>query len=123
MPSPHEMLIPVGRRAARWVEFDIHWYRQTYSISDGVDALADYLTAGQALGHSPNVFFDEASYLRRNPDVARAVQEGLFQSGFDHYCHDGALTYAPHWLFDPAFYQQPGEGSTTENYLNGYDHF
>jgi hypothetical protein len=48
MPSPGETLIPVQPRAARWVEFDVHWYRKTYSIDLSVnDPLADYLTEGQ----------------------------------------------------------------------------
>jgi hypothetical protein len=73
MPSPCETLIPVRRRAARWVEFDVHWYRKAYAIGRNIqDPLADYLTEGQALGRSPNVFFDEAFYLRRYPDVAVA---------------------------------------------------
>ena len=29
--------------------------------------------------------FDEASYLRANPDVAAAVQAGQFKSGWQHY--------------------------------------
>ncbi len=105
MPSPNETLIPTLQPAARWVEFDGEWYRKTYSISFTIDdPLADYLTEGQQLGRSPNVFFDEAFYLRRYPDVAAAVRKGAYRSGFDHYCRDGLLTYAPHWLFDPEFY-------------------
>src|SRR5690242_3636144 len=125
MPSPGETLVPVRQRASRWVEFDAHWYRKTYSIGASVkDPLADYLNEGQRLARSPNVFFDEAFYLRRYPDVARAVQEGGYRSGFDHYCRDGLLTYSPHWLFDPEFYrlQLPG-AEACGTHANDYDHF
>ncbi len=125
MPSPGETLIPVQQRAARWVEFDVHWYRKTYSIDLSVeDPLADYLAEGQRLGRSPNAFFDEAFYLRRYPDVAQSVREGCYRSGFDHYCRDGLSMCSPHWLFSPEFYrlQFPG-GPATGPYANGYDHF
>ncbi len=125
MPSPGETLICVQQRAARWVEFDVHWYRKTYAIGPTVeDLLANYLTEGQRLGRSPNVFFDEAFYLRRHPNVAKAVREGSYRSGFDHYCRDGLQMYAPHWLFSPEFYrlQLPGEPPAGA-YINGYDHF
>ena len=37
-----------------------------------------------------DVFYDEAEYLRANPDVAGAVMRGDFASGFDHYIQIGA---------------------------------
>lgn len=32
---------------------------------------------------------DENTYLRRNPDVARAIREGVWLSGRDHYAASG----------------------------------
>ncbi len=33
--------------------------------------------------------FDEAFYLRQNPDVAAAVADGRLASGYDHYIRYG----------------------------------
>lgn len=47
-------------------------------------ALVDYLTIIDDV-------FDEISYLVNNPDVASAVENGLFTSGWDHFSHYGIL--------------------------------
>lgn len=39
----------------------------------------------------PPASFDEAGYLARNPDVARAVEDGDFRSGYGHYALHGHL--------------------------------
>ena len=38
--------------------------------------------------------FDEAWYLRSNPDVARAVKAGQLRSGYQHYLdHEGRASH------------------------------
>ena len=39
--------------------------------------------------HDPFKSFDEEAYLESNPDVWKAVQNGAFSSGWDHYIHYG----------------------------------
>jgi hypothetical protein len=39
--------------------------------------------------------FDEAAYLQANPDVAQAVQDGHFPSGWDHYLRYGFREQRP----------------------------
>jgi hypothetical protein len=39
--------------------------------------------AGQKLETPPS--FDEKLYLKNNPDVAAACQNGYFKSGYEHY--------------------------------------
>ena len=129
MPLPEDTLVPSKGRAARWIEFDADWYRRTYLTGqDTDDLLADYLTQGQQLARSPNVFFDEAWYLRRYPDVADAVRAGRFRSGFDHYCRIDHQNRSPHWLFDTDFYKagftETEAGVLTDSgFINPYDHF
>ena len=64
-----------------------------------------YIEHGQALGHSPNRYFDEAWHLRRYPRVAEAVRTGRVASAFDAYCREGLHGRSPHWLFDEFFYR------------------
>ena len=33
--------------------------------------------------------FPETSYLRRHPDVAKAIHDGILASGYEHYCSHG----------------------------------
>ena len=129
MRSMRETIVPTGRGAKRWMEFDADWYRRIYAIPLEIeDALADYLANGGAARRSPNVFFDEAWYLRRYPDVAQSVSEGNFASGFDHYCRDGLHRRSPHWLFDVDFYEAGSPDITPDaltggGFTNAYDHF
>lgn len=48
-------------------------------------ALAHYNLYGSKAKAPPNPDFNEASYLKANPDVASAVRAGKYKSGFDHY--------------------------------------
>jgi hypothetical protein len=129
MPLPSETLVLCPQQARRWVEFDAAWYQRTYSVAaDDAGLLEDYLAVGQGLGRSPNVFFDEAWYLRRYPDVAEAVTAGHFRSGFDHYCRSGLQARSPHWLFDISFYEAGSPDLSAASlqaggFINGYDHF
>lgn len=42
-----------------------------------------------------NQGFDETSYLHENPDVAVAVKNGIFKSGFDHFRSFGVFEGRP----------------------------
>jgi O-antigen biosynthesis protein len=115
MPPKETLVLPQGE-AITWNEFDTGWYRRFHCQGRDVqDALEEYLTVGQASGHSPNMFFDEAWYRRRNPDVAEAVQAGHFSSGFDHYCRAGFRTRSPHWLFDVSYYEAGSPDLTADS--------
>lgn len=121
-------------RAPSWSRFDAQWYRAQYGGHPGVAALPDdaleafYRDTGKKEGHSPNPFFDEAWYLSVHPDVAAAVRDGLFESGFDHYRLNGYTDRAPHWLFSERDYlsRYPDLSRATLdrlNVVNGYDHY
>ena len=79
-----------------WSEFDPEWYRQEYNslcvlaVLESSDEIYEfYKTCGVQAGHSPNCYFDEIWYRRFYDDVDRLIQEGEYQSGFDHYCNAG----------------------------------
>ncbi|MFT9387248.1 glycosyltransferase [Acetobacter sp.] len=123
-----------------WAVFDPEWYGAHYAdvlhclgVTDPAAYADFYSTHGVALRHSPNPYFDESWYLNRYPAVARAVVEGGFTSGFDHYCRMGFATHNPHWLYDEAFYlaslhRAGGEAFQParlgeDGFRNGYDHY
>ncbi len=114
-----------------WARFDAAWYRRTYAAdlaAVGEDLQAWYLDHGQALGHSPNPWFDETLYRQRYPDVVAAMRDAACESAFDSYCRGGYLDRAPHWLFDLAAYQLHSPGLTAEvlrdaDLYGHYDHF
>ena len=118
-----------------WSLFDAEWYLLQYpeagqqmALLGLADAEEFYRRHGAALGHSPNMFFDEEWYLRTNADVAAAVARRGFASGFAHYCHAGYRDRAPHWLFSEKFYLAAYPDITRgtldrHGLLNGYDHY
>lgn len=116
----------------KWKSFDSEWYIQRYPsilpiVEDAYDGdvYAYYQSKGRKLGHSPNPYFDEKYYLVTHPDVAKAVKEKKFQSGFDHYCQEGFRENSPHWLFSESYYQEHYKELTDNfsGYENGYDHY
>ena len=118
-----------------WAAFDSEWYLSAYSaVREAVDGsnptsvLRFYIRFGQGLGHSPNIYFDEAWHRNRYPHVAEAVLQGRAASAFDAYCREGFHGRSPHWLFDEIFYraQYPDltEGElAARGVVNGYDHY
>ena len=124
-----------GSNNIGWAAFDPDWYLATYpSVRPSVDedcpaaVLQFYIEEGQALGHSPNIYFDEAWHLRRYPRVAEAVLNGRVASAFDAYCRAGFHGRSPHWLFDEYFYRTRNADLTeadlaAEGLVNGYDHY
>src|ERR1700712_4857059 len=74
------------RRRAVWSVFDAVWYLARHPDAGlqmqalGItQAEQFYVEHGARLGHSPNMFFDEAYYLRTNPDVALQVDLGTIR--------------------------------------------
>ena len=92
-PCPaREMLALPGQATAVWAVFDVVWYRATYvdarlelENADDADVLQFYLEYGQSRSHSPNIWFDEAWYIKAYPGVSAAVRDKQFESGFDEY--------------------------------------
>ena len=89
--------------ANNWTAFQTDQYLRTYPAvrddladTDPARVLRFYLDRGQALGHSPNSFFDEAFFLAQTPVAAAAVQAGEAASGFDLYCRDAGRHRWPH---------------------------
>ena len=114
-----------------WAQFDAAWYRAAYTDApDGTPAeiLAWYLAHGQALGHSPTRWFDEAWQREAWDGIAAAIQAGTFSSAFDAWCQIAHFVRPPHWLFDPREYRRRYPTLTQEELLeagllNHYDHF
>src|SRR6476469_1881285 len=76
--------------------------------------------------------FEESFYLANNPDVAQAVQAGIFSSGFQHFVQFGQYeldipSRAPSPFFDELFYlsNNPDVGEAVRNgaFSSGFDHF
>jgi hypothetical protein len=121
-----------GQTAIAWAVFDPQWYSARYPESAPQNAsaeqvLAYYFEHGQALGHSPNLLFDEAWHLRHHPVIAAGVRGGQFASAFDAYCRGGG-DRSPHWLFEEGPYRRRNpdltdEGLRDNGLANGYDHF
>ncbi|MBD1863355.1 MULTISPECIES: S-layer family protein [Trichocoleus] len=77
--------------------------------------------------------FDESFYLVNNPDVAEAVRQGFFISGFEHFIQFGQFEVVnspsrnPSPLFDEAFYltNNPDVAEAVRQgfFPNGFQHF
>ena len=99
---PEDMTTPSAEPAEpvahqpRWRRFDAAWYVARHAETLAAEGVAGsdeleafYWQKGCRLGHSPNMFFDEAWYLSTYPDVATHVATGGARSGFEHYIRDG----------------------------------
>jgi GT2 family glycosyltransferase len=117
-----------------WATFDQKWYLQTYCDADKrcngniAVALNDYLSIGMMQGHSPSPMFDEKYYLDKNPELTDLIRQGLYVSGFDHFCQHGHRVLSPHWLFDDQHYQRLYDDMSLENLdyhgcAGRYDHY
>src|SRR4051794_10297826 len=132
--APNVLKLP-GEATIPWAVFDSQWYRRHYARDAGrVDGdepaalLHFYLEIGQRLGHSPNIFFDEAWHRQRYPNIAAAVEAGTYASAFDAYCRRGCLDRSPHWLFDELGYRHGYPDLTDEvlarsHLVNRYHHY
>ncbi|MBE7380910.1 MAG: tandem-95 repeat protein [Leptolyngbya sp. SIO1E4] len=73
-------------------------------------------------------FFDESFYLNQNPDVADAVNAGVFSSGYQHFVLSGlAEGRNPSLLYDEAFYlannEDVAQAVTSGVFTSGLVHF
>ncbi|GHD49954.1 hypothetical protein GCM10017083_22960 [Thalassobaculum fulvum] len=82
--------------AASEVRFDAGWYVEEHGdvpalIERGwfLDPLHHYLMAGCREGKSPNPEFQEDYYRTVYPDIAKAIDENVFNCGFEHYLKHG----------------------------------
>jgi GT2 family glycosyltransferase len=124
-----------GGAEVPWVAFDAEWYLATYpevclelDENTAQAALYFYLQRGRNVGHSPNIYFDEAWYIRTYIDAADAIRRGEVVSGFEHYCRIGFSDRSPHWLFDETLYRRNYPQLTDDvlhasGFANGYDHY
>jgi len=126
-----------GRHQPAWAIFDAPWYRARYAealaqhdvpLPDDAALLAYWHAHGTSLGHAPNQLFDEPWYRAHNPDVQGGIQDGIFESGFQHYAESGLRSRMPHWLFSEERYFTLNQDLTphsldAEGFANGYDHF
>jgi len=72
-------------------EFDPDWYTgaypdaAAYCLENNAPPLQHYLKHGVRQRHSPNAWFDETWYVAYHADVARALKDGFFRCGFEHF--------------------------------------
>lgn len=136
MPDEQNEINGIAKmRQPRWRTFDAAWYVLRYpEVNDwmqreGIDDVeVFYHQLGQKYGHSPNRYFDEVWYLSFYKDVHKAVIEGIYESGFAHYCAGGHVHNSGHWLFDELEYRRRYHELTQraleeQGFANGYDHF
>lgn len=62
------------------------------------------MSSNAAQIHKPDVPFDEAWYLSAYPDVAKAVRDRVFQSGYGHYIECGRMEGRLPCAFDEKWY-------------------
>ena len=121
-------------RKPPWAVFDAVSYRARYAAvlpdphapDDAIKTF--YQTTGAALGHSPNLFFDEAWYRAAYKDAAAQIELGSYPSGFAHYLATGWSDRSPHWLFSDRYYLACHPDLTRTRlqeagFVNAYDHF
>ncbi|MDR3535968.1 MAG: glycosyltransferase [Acetobacteraceae bacterium] len=133
LPARALLRLP-GQTDIAWAVFDPDWYLTSHPDAAArmqgavpEEVLAFYLEFGQALGHSPNLFFDEAWHRRIYPKIAARVEEGEFASAYDAYCRGGS-DRSPHWLFEELPYRRRYPDLTDAALVeggvaNGYDHY
>jgi len=115
--TPLEHFIKYGLKEKRKPnsEFDPIWYRDFYEDvrENGVFPFVHYILHGQKEKRFQNLYeflsselgikinqnwfnnikyhFDEKAYLEINHDIKDAIKEGIFKSGWEHFCQHGLL--------------------------------
>jgi len=106
------------RRLAGWLLplFDAAWFATKYNTGGRVrEDIVRYLTTTGASALSPAATFDEAYYVRENPDVAAALASGTFPCGFQHFLQFGMHeNRRPFESFDTAHYLTANPGVSEE---------
>ena len=75
-----------------------------------------------------SIHFDPAWYLRRYPEVARAIEAGRWKCALHHYlCNDTPSAFDPLAAFSESWYLQQDPGLlqvlASGSFRNGYSHF
>jgi hypothetical protein len=101
-----------------------------YALVAYLEEIAEEFLEGQAF----DMYFDETFYLLQNPDVAAAIEQGVLQSGHQHFVDYGHLEgrrFSPfleaNAYFDEAFYlaENPDVAAAVAAgvFNSGLDHF
>ena len=103
--------------------FTVFQLRQTFTLNRATQKLL----AAQP-SNTVQQLFDEAFYLRQNPDVYAAYARGVFQSGFQHFLQYGQYEGRnPSSLFDEQFYLSQNLdvaiAVSRGNFRSGFQHF
>jgi glycosyltransferase involved in cell wall biosynthesis len=120
-----------GGLAPPWAVFDPDWYRERYDDAPAGSAeqlLEWHLTQGQALGYSPNLYFDEEWQRQAWPGIMTLIEDRSVASAFDAWCRGPNATRPPHWLFEPRVYRIRYPAMTDEvlgetGFANRYHHY
>ncbi|HEY9734769.1 MAG TPA: hypothetical protein V6D06_00755, partial [Trichocoleus sp.] len=105
--------------------FNFTQFTQAALFEFGVDIPVEPIEIN---GLSVSLLYDETYYLCQNPDVAEAVAQGVFRSGYDHFVQFGWLERRnPSILFDEAYYlsQNPDVAEAVAGRVlsSGFQHF
>ena len=76
--------------------FDTNFYLSDSELAAaleaaGVTAIEHFINFGQFENRNPSALFDTNFYLQQNPEVEGLVNEGLFESPFQHFIEVGLL--------------------------------
>lgn len=80
--------------------FDTNFYLSDSELAAaleaaGLTAIEHFINFGQFEGRNPSAFFDTNFYLQQNPEVEGFVNDGLFESPFEHFVLVGLLENSP----------------------------
>ncbi|WP_372400651.1 hypothetical protein ABMY26_35485 (plasmid) [Azospirillum sp. HJ39] len=84
---------------------DLGLYKQfnSDSIRSGTSVYDHFIAFGQTDNRALGINYSEDYYLANNSDVAAAVRNGTFMSGWDHYVqygHSENRTFSQGWVYD-----------------------
>lgn len=76
--------------------FDTNFYLSDAELAAalegaGLTAIEHFINFGQFEGRNPSAFFDTNFYLQQNPEVEGLINDGLFESPFQHFIEVGLL--------------------------------
>jgi hypothetical protein len=114
---------PPARIPTTYLNFELT--QQAASTLLGLDLPAIPFAVG---GLEFTTLFDEAAYLQLNSDVVRAIAQGLFETGYDHFTQFGWREGRnPSSLYDEAFYLgthlDVANAVTAGAFTSGFEHF
>jgi len=80
--------------------FDTNFYLSDSELAAALEAaditaIEHFIKFGQFENRNPSVLFDTNSYLQQNPEVEGFINDGLFESPFEHFVEVGLLGNRP----------------------------